>query len=181
MRAHFGLEASGLFGLRVGAVVACLAGARIECPKLLLWEPVENGRAHLEDCLKINITTQLATYRRVVEGRPRLLERLARGETVNIGGYEIGQRMAEELQAFLLTQALGAIGPHCRVEILRFGTRSTRADLAVAIGPQQRVTCFEAAPFWYEPRIYDPQQKDLVAASLPFMVDPQLAVSGSST
>jgi hypothetical protein len=88
VHARYGLAARALFGLRLGATIACLTPVRTGCSRLL-WEPVASDRAYIDDCLKINLTTQLATYKRVVEGHPQLLERL-RGETFNIAGHEIG-------------------------------------------------------------------------------------------
>ena len=73
--------AVNLFGLRFGAVVAALAAERIAARGMLLWDPVLNGERYFDECLKINLTTQLSTYKKVIDDRKQMLARLHNGGT----------------------------------------------------------------------------------------------------
>ncbi|MBI3899541.1 MAG: alpha/beta hydrolase [Gammaproteobacteria bacterium] len=153
---RWNVTAPALFGLRLGAAVACMAAARIGSTRLLLWEPVVNGGAYLEDCLKLNLTTQLSTHKRVIEGRPKLLERLARDEQINIAGYQLGGRMAAQLQAFDLLQQLSALSGYCQIDVVRLPPRA-KADTSPVLTGVQRVIDCAGLPFWQESRQHDPQ------------------------
>lgn len=160
VQSSFGLTVSALFGLRFGAAVAARAADAGECRQLLLWEPVESGAQYLDDCLKLNLTTQLSTFKRVVEGRPKMRERLARGDTIDVGGYRIGPRMANELQSFELAQSLARLPAATRIDIVKLTRRETAPAPSRA-----HVSLCQATPFWQEPRYYDPAQPAFVAAS----------------
>jgi hypothetical protein len=64
VHARCGLAARALFGLRLGATITCLTAVRTGCSQLLC-ELVASDRAYIDDCLKINPTTQLAAAQAV--------------------------------------------------------------------------------------------------------------------
>ncbi len=77
-----------LVGLRFGAMLAALAASRLNnVDRLVMWDPVIDGEPYAQSLLRINLAAQLAAYKKVIEGREKLLERLAGGGTVNIEGY----------------------------------------------------------------------------------------------
>jgi uncharacterized protein len=90
----------GLTGLRLGATLAALCTEkRNDVTFLILWEPVVQGKSYLRQLLRINIATQAAVYKQVLNNSDALVEKLRRGETVNIDGYEIGHDFYEQLNA----------------------------------------------------------------------------------
>ncbi len=57
VHARYGLATPVLFGLRLGATITCPTAVRTGCSRLLC-ELVASDRAYIDDCLKINPTTQ---------------------------------------------------------------------------------------------------------------------------
>lgn len=151
---QFGLKRPRLFGLRLGVAVALLAAPAVHAVQVLAWEPIVRGEAYLQELLMLNVTTQLATYKHVREDRKVLRERLARGESVNVAGHEIGQRMAESLETYRLADAVRACG--CAVGIVTAlkteGAAPARELQALNDPPMVTVAGRRVPAFWYEPR-----------------------------
>jgi len=166
---QFGLTDPRLFGLRLGAAVALQAAPAIQASQVLAWEPIIRGEAYLQECLMLNVTTQLATFKGVRADRKVLRERLARGETVNVAGHEIGQPMAESLEAFRLADAARDCG--CPVDIVTAlktdGATPARELQALRDLPTVTVEGRRVAVFWFEPRYVESPPASMWEASLP--------------
>ena len=90
----------GLVGLRFGAVVAARVAEREDdVDTLVLWSPLTNGKQYVKELLRINLTTQLTAYGKILRDRDALVEALGRRETVNVDGYEMSLAMHDELTA----------------------------------------------------------------------------------
>jgi pimeloyl-ACP methyl ester carboxylesterase len=168
IRTQFRPEYIYLFGLRLGGSVACLAAQQVACAGLLLWDPVIKGEPYFQDCLKINLTTQLATYKRVTVGRKQLLERFAAGETVNIGGHEVSPKMAQEIGNLDISPLLEV--SHTVVDVIQF-QNSDNSGFAFSSshsrgGSPVQIHLLPVTPFWREPREYDAGQISLLEASI---------------
>ncbi len=168
LRRRTGIRVLGLFGLRLGATLAAVAAARVHADRLLLWEPVISGETYFQDSLRANLTTQLATYTKVVETREQMMEKLAAGGTVNLLGHEIGGRMAQEVSALELASPLREAACPAAIVHLR---RSEKTPLPPALSklteiPGVRLTAVETTPFWGESRDYDPVPARLLDLSL---------------
>jgi len=164
---HFA-KSVNLFGLRLGASIACLAAKKNACTNLLLWEPVMDGRDYFQECLRLNLTTQLATYRKVVEDRKQLMANLNDGKTINISGYEVDRLMADSISSMNLATQLDDIT--CLVHIIAFvraGAEPVRNDMQpLTAGRKVNLRVLEVHQFWNEPRFYDAEQHALTALSL---------------
>ncbi len=173
VRRECGAVQVGLFGLRLGGTIAAMASARAGADALLLWQPIVDGGAYLQECLRFNLATQLATGKKVAEDRAALLARLQAGETVNMRGYEIGGRMALAIGAADLRQALGdAPCPTCVLTIGRgVGAARARAFDGLRASGGLDVRAVDTNAFWQDSRWYDPEQRDLVAASVAVTMD----------
>lgn len=80
----------GLFGVRFGATLACVAAE--ETPAidyLVLWEPILNVWQYLYEKLRVNLATQVSAYRKVLINRDQLIESIESGGSANIDGYEL--------------------------------------------------------------------------------------------
>jgi exosortase A-associated hydrolase 2 len=85
-----------LVGLRLGAVLALECARKIgrDIPRIVLWQPVTNGRTFFTQFLRIRLAAALA------EGGDRettkdLMERLSGGETLEVAGYKVAPALAE--------------------------------------------------------------------------------------
>jgi exosortase A-associated hydrolase 2 len=106
VRARHSLATSiGFVGLRFGATLAALLVERLEAMQgyplrdspLVLWDPVIDGAAYLQELLRSDLTTQLAIYGKVRENREALQERIRAGGVVAVDGYEIGEALFESV------------------------------------------------------------------------------------
>lgn len=167
-RSRLQARAVGLFGLRLGGSLAWLHADAVDARRLLAWDPVVDGADYFQACLRLNLTTQLATYKRVVESREQLMQRLDRGETVNIAGYEVGARMARSLAQVDLREPGRA--PSCPVRVVQFlrpgGVPAKREADFPARAANVRVDALPVQPFWQESKHYDPAPERLLALSL---------------
>lgn len=98
LRRH-GQGCSSLWGLRLGAVLASqLAAADPAIDRLLLWQPVLDGKAFFTQFLRIRIAADMNLPDRVkTTGEWR--QRLAGGESAEISGYRIGPALAQQIDA----------------------------------------------------------------------------------
>jgi uncharacterized protein len=173
LRSRTGAERVGLLGLRLGATLAYTTAAqRADVESLVLWSPIVDGRRYLQELLRINLTTQLAVYREVREDREALVAALARGQTVNVDGYEIGPAMGKELGALSL---LGdAPAPTARCLLAQIGHNQQAAPSRELEALQSRMTqatlqVTQEEPFWKEiPRFYT-SAPNLFATTLQWM------------
>lgn len=92
-----------LIGLRLGAVMAleCAQKVGLDIPRVVLWQPVTNGRTFLTQFLRIRLAASLA------EGGPRestkdLMERLSGGEALEIAGYKVAPSLADAVNGVKL-------------------------------------------------------------------------------
>ena len=83
----------GLIGCRLGAVWAAMAAEKIgpDIFQLILWDPVLDVNKYLYNQLRGNLSEQTVMYRKVVENRDKLVERIYAGEKVNVSGYGIAK------------------------------------------------------------------------------------------
>ncbi|WP_158014399.1 hydrolase 2, exosortase A system-associated [Thauera phenolivorans] len=90
-----------LWGLRLGALLACEASARLrlDCG-LLLWQPVTSGKQHLQQFLRLLKAAQMVGKAGSASERDSSPpQRLARGETIEVAGYEISPALARGMEA----------------------------------------------------------------------------------
>jgi exosortase A-associated hydrolase 2 len=162
-----------LFGLRLGASIACFAAKKSACTKLLLWDPVVDGRDYFQECLRLNLNTQLSTYGKIVEDRKQLMAKLNDGKTINISGYEVGRLMADSISSMSLATQMDNIA--CLVHIIAFsrpGAETVRNDMQpLTAGHEVNLRVLEVHQFWNEPRLYDAEQHALTALSLHMIAD----------
>ena len=63
-----------LLGLRLGANVAMIvAETATDLQHLILWSPIMDGERYLQDLLRINLMTQMATLKVIHQERPALV------------------------------------------------------------------------------------------------------------
>jgi len=87
-----------LVGLRLGAAVAleCARIAGLDRPRIVLWQPVTNGRTYFTQFLRIRLAASL-TSGKERETTKDLMDRLAGGETLEVAGYKIAPALAQAI------------------------------------------------------------------------------------
>lgn len=102
----------GLWGLRLGALLAAeLASEESQgIARLLLWQPVLSGDRFLTQFLRLRLAAALGREAER-ETTKDLKARLAEGETLEIGGYELAPSLAASLSGHDLGSLLGPATP----------------------------------------------------------------------
>ena len=153
-----------LVGLRLGAAIAALAATgRKHVERLVLWDPVINGADYMQSVLRINLMFQMAQHRKVVESREALVERLDRGDTINIEGYELSAPFYRQVSAMQLEEILVASPVACQIVSITPRAAAARDDLAALAArcPDATVSCAVEEPFWREIKIFYQRAADL--------------------
>lgn len=162
-----GLDRIGLIGLRFGATLAALTMERAADPAaggtlpaalrsgpLVLWDPILDGAAWLQDVMRADLAAQLASLGKVVHTREALTARVLAGGIVNIDGYELGRDLFAscDRKDLLDTGPKRHAGPVLVVPIAPPGKLKPRADLEALAGSYARATvrAAEEQPFWRE-------------------------------
>jgi uncharacterized protein len=155
--------AVGLLGLRLGATIAAMLaddarGSDEITGPLILWDPIIDGEAYVQELLRSHLSTQLAVYGRVVEGRDSLRDRIRRGECVNLDGYELAAGLHDSCAVKLLLPKGTRLfeRPCLVVQIGPPANAKPRTDLQELAKAYSTGTFLLAAeePFWKEIRAY---------------------------
>ena len=163
-----------LVGLRLGASIAtAVAAERRDIQKLVLWDPVVDGADYMQSVLRMNLMFQMALHRKVVENREQLAERLERGETVNVEGYELSGALFSEVSALRLADILPRLAGHSLIVSIPPREAPPREDL-VALGTAcANATVLSAAeePFWREIKTFYQRADRLFDTTLEWLGD----------
>lgn len=143
-----------LWGLRTGALLAAdLARDLPDAPGLLLWQPVADGSLFLNQFLRIRLASEMLSDGQAKNGTRRLLDALAAGEDVEVGGYLLSPVLARDLGQLKLA-AMPPPGPLAWLETAASGaTGVTPASLRVidrwqAHGANVETAVVAGDPFW---------------------------------
>lgn len=166
------LEQVGLLGIRFGATLAAIAAeADPRYAYLVLWEPLVNGARYMQEILRSNLATQMATYREIRHNRQALARMLQEGGTVNAEGYELTGALFEQVSAIdLLEGGRQFRGP---VLVVQVGARQGpfkkhNQALAGAYHDGELISAIEE-PFWKEIRPYCPKAENLSRVTLDWL------------
>ncbi len=168
VRREHGQQRVGLFGLRLGGTIAALAARAAGAAAVLLWQPIVDGEPYLQECLRYNLATQVAVYKKVRYDRQALVQQLESGGSVNMRGYPVGANLALAIRRLDLRAVLSDVPcPVGIVLIERPGLRTRTAPFE-GLGPTVRLDLrtLESNAFWQDAHSYDPEQRELVALSL---------------
>lgn len=143
-----------LWGLRAGCLLAAaVAREDPDTPaKLLFWQPVLSGQQHLNQFLRLKIATDLVKGNRG-GGTAELVQQLAAGQVVEVGGYTVAPALAHGLAL----ADLEALSPASRVvclEVSGSGGQSVSPALEAQLARWQAAGCqatghaIEGPLFW---------------------------------
>jgi exosortase A-associated hydrolase 2 len=146
-------QAPGLWGLRLGALLA-LAHATQRAPapaRLLLWQPVLDGRRYLDQLLRLHLAGDLVHGGAGGRSSAALRAALEAGQTLDVGGYPLTPQLCGALAG-----ALPAM-PACPVDVVEV---TRQASLPVSAATQRQAEAWRqqglavrlrqsrGAPFW---------------------------------
>lgn len=176
--ADFALNSSGgadglcLIGLGLGATLAALAADDLPAVTgLVLWNPVVNGAAYMQDMLKINLTTQMSVFKEIRHTRADLASQMAEGATVNVDGYEMSNALYEQVSAISLSgEKKRFSGRTLIIEISR-KEKEPGKDLAqlAAVYDNASTAVVIDEPFWREIKAYCARAEKLYGVTLEWL------------
>jgi uncharacterized protein len=152
VRQRSGVRAVSLLGLRLGATIASLvADETDDIRQLILWAPIVDGDRYMQELLRINITTQMATFKEIRQERPALVEVMQQGSTVNVDGYEMSLPLYSQVAAIkLASQPHRFAGPCLIVQVDRQQRPSAELQQLAGTYSQATLTFAQEEPFWKE-------------------------------
>ena len=157
LRRLTGVTTVSLLGLRLGANVAMIvAETATDLQHLILWSPIMDGERYLQDLLRINLMTQMATLKVIHQERPALVAEMEQGRTVNVDGYELGWPLYSSVSPVKPDAAPHAFsGPSLIVQIDRQPRPAADLQRLAESYPSATVTFAQEEAFWKEiPRFY---------------------------
>ena len=158
----------GLWGLRLGALLALDCARTQAVAQLLLWQPVLQGAAFMTQFLRLRVAGAMLDDAAPAAGTAQLRAQLAAGEVLEVAGYALAPQLVAAIDALDVIQIL----PTCHVnwiEIVAGDDRPiTPAALRVAaewtrLGAPPLLHKVAAAPFWSTQEIT--QCPELIAAT----------------
>ena len=88
----------GFWAIRAGALLASsfIARSSYNCHRMILWKPVLDGAAYINQLLRIRVAGS-ASRGEIVETTEGLRSRISKGEEIEIGGYSFSSSLFIEL------------------------------------------------------------------------------------
>ncbi|MBZ0220455.1 MAG: alpha/beta hydrolase [Candidatus Methylomirabilis sp.] len=176
--ADFTLNSAGekeglcLLGLGLGGTFAALAAEELSATTgLILWNPVVNGAAYMQETLKINLTTQMSVYKEIRQTRAELVRMMSVGETVNVDGYEMSNALYEQVSAINLAgEKKRFSGRTLVVEISRKEKEPGKETVQLASAyDNATVSNVVEEPFWKEIKTYYARAENLFRVTLAWL------------
>jgi len=174
LRKRTGVKKIGLLGMRFGGTLAaltCVNVSDIDC--LILISPIVDGKSYIEQCLRSNLTTQMATYKRIIKDREQLVRDLMAGEMVNIDGYLLTKTLYEQIQAINLLNLPYILPKHVAIiQVSKNKAKVIDEDLnmlSTRFEDENNGTEFlmvQEDPFWKDSKVYNPTAKRLQDTTL---------------
>ena len=171
LRNETGVAQVGLLGLRFGATLAAVSASSIPgISRLVLWDPVVDGAAYMQEVLLSNLATQSAVHQKILHTREELVAQMQTGHTVNIEGYGLTLAFYTETSAIKLQQAHSYAGPCLIAQIGRTNQKPKKNFEALLSGyaAGELALCIEE-PFWKEIKTYCPRAENLYQITLDWL------------
>lgn len=120
-----------LWGLRLGALLALdlACDEAIKLDRVILWHPVLQGKNYLDHFFRLRLANQMMdnkTGNHASHPAPRVI--LARGDSIEVAGYEISPDLVADIDAVDVTSKMPPIPVHW-FEIQSIGTDAVAAHV----------------------------------------------------
>ncbi len=152
-----GAQCLTLWGVRLGALLAAHAVARLAPVRLVLWQPVAKGATYLTQFLRLRLAAQMMSG---ADGATvkTLREELAREGRLEVAGYDLARSLAERVESLDL---VGHPPPAaCAVHWFELAPGAPAGlspasqrviDGWAAAGASVQAATFAGEPFWQTP------------------------------
>jgi len=168
-----GHPVSSVLAIRLGCALALdgICSSELAAPaKSVLWQPIFDGGRFLAQFLRLRVAASLMEDRK--ESLAELRTRLAAGTPVEVAGYNLAGRLAEDLEAlappdYVSRGALGALAWFEVIRGLEGGVSPASAKLIESTrghGGSVESRTFSGEPFWSTTEIV--VNRDLVLATV---------------
>ena len=166
-----GVKEVVLLGVRLGATLAVLSSLNtLNIKALILISPIIDGEKYIHQCLRSNLTMQIAMHKKIIKDRKALINDLMEGRVVNIDGYLLTRDFYEQLREInLFSSKLNS-----RQDILILSVSKKRKanindleELRLKYtnqGNKVELYSIEDDEFWKDIKIYNPKCKNLQQA-----------------
>jgi exosortase A-associated hydrolase 2 len=144
----------GLWGLRLGALLALDCARRRDCARLLLWQPVHSGAHYLTQFLRLQLAADMLDQQQAARnGTAALRATLRNGAPLEVAGYQLAPALADALDVL----DSKALAPACPTHWFDLAAESGRplppAAQAVlqawrAQGSEVTAQVVAGPPFW---------------------------------
>lgn len=163
----------GLIGLRLGATLAILAAKEEKnVDVVILWNPVVNGNEYFKEWLKFNLTSQMSIYKEIMFNRNQLENKLINGESIEIEGQIITNKLYEQLRKINLLENIESFSKDTLiVEMLNdLSLQDQFVNQFVAVlqknNKNLEFIIIKKSFDWNSFRIYNPEPEDLFNKTL---------------
>lgn len=167
-----------LLGLRFGAALALLAAeVSPRLSRVVCWAPILQGGPYLFEALRANLTSQVATYKKVIRDRNSLVADIQAGSTVDVDGWEIGKGLYEEAGKIdFHARALASRAPVLAVRIAPKLAKTPPFQVFLQANPGMTlcVEDVEELEFWKPQSIVYPACNTLFERTLAWLREPLL-------
>jgi uncharacterized protein len=167
VRRQTGATAVSLLGLRLGANVAMMAAdGASDVRHLVLWAPITDGERYLQELLRVNLLTQMATFKEIRQERPELVAAMQQGQVVNVDGYEMAWPLYSSVSGYKPEAESHVFGGPCLIVQIDRQARPA-PDLArlAQSYPNAAVTFAQEEAFWKEIARFYQQAENLFAVT----------------
>lgn len=128
----FGTSKVFLLGLRMGASLAILSSEIVkdDVCGLIACAPIIDVKTYILNLLRGNLSWQMVVHKKILFNKNELAEKIMRGDTVNVEGYEIGRPLFEDCLDIDIRDKIEAVSiPTLILEISPLGEKSKQFQM----------------------------------------------------
>jgi len=172
LKNRYQVERIGLLGVRLGATLAALVCGSIPVINaLVLISPIVKGKPYIEQCLRSNLTTQMAIFRKIVKDREQLVRDLMAGEKVNIDGYLLTRTLYQQIEAINLLDGSSMLPQNVMlIQVSKNEKQEIEGDMMKLyqtykiLNGRTELLNLKEDHFWKDTKIYIPRVRNIEEA-----------------
>jgi exosortase A-associated hydrolase 2 len=168
-----GVTDIGILGLRMGASLALLALQQTDLSFCVLWEPIIDGYAYMQNWLRVNLSSQLVYYKEIKYNRKALEDQLLKGARIENEGYVITKDFYTSFAQINLLNITFLRIPALIIEISLF-PKTASQQIKNILRENNHDNCsyllVKESKFWESLKIYNPNPIELLNSTFNFII-----------